>query len=114
ERNGLIAAHSAGVDDTLFAGLGRGYIQDFRTNNISVGVSAPIGAGKVMAGWQTSRSASDWKDQVAKKNQNLYSLGYTYDLSKRTNLYAVATYGTGYAFQDVNVTQGIIGLRHQF
>jgi len=74
-----------------------------------------VGAGSLMVGWQSSRlSSGDFKDGAEKDSQNLYSLGYTYDLSKRTNLYAVGTYGTGYAFTDTKVTQAIVGLRHRF
>ena len=46
---------------------------------------------------------------------NVYSLGYTYDLSKRTNLYAYASYGDNYAFQrDATDTAFAVGLRHRF
>ncbi|MFC3338220.1 porin [Paracandidimonas soli] len=118
ERKGTLAGF--GFDDGATGGIdvgeSAGFIADsFKTNNYSVGLSAPVGAGKVMAGWQSSRLASGaYRDAQAKSSQNLYSLGYTYDLSKRTNLYAVGTYGTGYAYQNVRVTQGIVGLRHQF
>ena len=99
-----------------------GSMKDFKTNNFSVGVSAPVGAaGKIMAGWAGSRvSDNDWYaghskgDLGGKKMQNSYSLGYTYNLSKRTNVYAVGNYTTGYAYTNTNVTQAIVGLRHRF
>ena len=118
ERNGLLS--SRGYNDDTNAAMGMGFSgsqKDYKTNNFAVGVSAPVGAaGKVMAGWAMSRvSDNDWFEQNAdKKSQNLFSLGYTYNLSKRTNVYAVGTYGTGYAFQDVRATQAIVGLRHRF
>ena len=41
------------------------------------------------------------------------TLGYTYDLSKRTNLYAYASYDN-YAFQrDATDTAFAVGLRHR-
>ncbi|TGV11933.1 porin [Alcaligenaceae bacterium 429] len=118
ERNGLLS--SRGYNDDVNAAMGMGfsgYQKDYKTNNFAVGVSAPVGAaGKVMAGWAMSRvSDNNWFENNAdKKSQNLFSLGYTYNLSKRTNVYAVGTYGTGYAFQDVRATQAVVGLRHRF
>ncbi|MGE8635134.1 MAG: porin, partial [Achromobacter piechaudii] len=48
-------------------------------------------------------------------NMNVYSVGYTYDLSKRTNLYAYGSYGTDYAFIDgLKSTAAGVGVRHQF
>lgn len=119
ERNGTLATRGYGDTNAV---MGMGFAgateqKDYKTNNFAVGVSAPVGAaGKVMAGWAMSRvSDNAWYDANAdKKSQNLFSLGYTYSLSKRTNVYAVGTYGTGYAFQDVRATQAIVGLRHRF
>ncbi|MGO3891936.1 MAG: porin [Paenalcaligenes sp.] len=120
ERNGTLATRGYGDTNVV---MGMGFTgateqKDYKTNNFAVGVSAPVGAaGKVMAGWAMSRvSDNNWYEQYKgeKKSQNLFSLGYTYNLSKRTNVYAVGTYGTGYAFQDVRATQAIVGLRHRF
>src|SRR5690606_4338196 len=55
-----------------------------KINSYLVGVSAPIGgASNVFASWQR---ADPNKDLEA---MDVYSVGYTYDLSKRTNLYSV-------------------------
>ena len=46
---------------------------------------------------------------------NVYSLGYTYDLSKRTNLYAYGSYAKNYAFiDDLKSTAVGVGIRHRF
>ncbi len=46
---------------------------------------------------------------------NVFSAGYTYDLSKRTNLYAYGSYSKNYAFNDgVKATAVGVGLRHRF
>lgn len=119
ERNGTLSTRGYGDTNTV---MGMGFSgateqTDYKTNNFAVGVSAPVGAaGKVMAGWAMSRvSDNNWFEANGeKKSQNLFSLGYTYNLSKRTNVYAVGTYGTGYAFQNVRATQAIVGLRHRF
>ncbi|PWF23255.1 porin [Corticimicrobacter populi] len=87
----------------------------YKANNWSFGVSAPLGAGKLMAGWAQSKAKGDLRDAIVDaKTQNNYAVGYTYDLSKRTNVYAVGSYIKGYAFQDVTATQAIVGLRHRF
>lgn len=114
DRKGTLAGRSAtGIPG---ASVATGYVhEDYKATNYSVGLTAPVGAGNLMVGWQGSRlSSGDYRDLREKGKQNLYSLGYTYDLSKRTNLYAVGTYGTGYAFSDTKVTQAIVGLRHRF
>ncbi|MFF7399167.1 porin [Achromobacter sp. NPDC008082] len=81
-----------------------------RINSYMVGVSAPIGAASnVFASWQR---ADPNKNLYA---MDIYSLGYTYDLSKRTNLYALASYADGAAFinGDKMSTVGV-GIRHRF
>jgi len=92
---------------------------DYKTNNFALGLAVPVGkAQAVLFNWQSARLASgQYKDMVSifgKRSQNLYTLVYTYDLSPRTNLYAFGTYGTGYAFNNVSVTQAVVGLRHRF
>src|SRR3546814_7165633 len=53
-----------------------------------------LGAGKVMASW----AMADFDDvdtfygPDGAEKQQIYSLGYTYALSKRTNVYAVGSY----------------------
>jgi len=130
DRKGAISGATTTITD-LFGGVvvGRqgGYIaDDYKTNNYAVGLSVPLGSGQSVAvNWQSARlGSSALKDGVratgGKTSQNLYSLVYTYDLSRRTNLYAFGTYGTGYGFISplgtghVTVTQAIVGLRHRF
>jgi len=91
----------------------------YRTNNYSVGLGVPLNTGEFSVSWHSARLGSGaYKDGRKAANgetsQNLYSAKYTYPFSKRTNLYAVGTYGDGYAFNDVKVTQLIVGLRHRF
>lgn len=89
---------------------------NFKVNSYTLGLSAPIGSSsKVMGSWMMAdpRSGGDLKWGSTK--QHVYSLGYTYDLSKRTNLYALASYATGVNFNnDLKATQVVGGLRHRF
>lgn len=99
---------------TVASGLG--YSNDrftwdgLRINSYMVGVSVPVGA--------TSSVIGSWQRADPNKNlyaMDVYSLGYTYDLSKRTDLYAMASYADGAAFikGDKMTTVGV-GLRHRF
>ena len=48
-------------------------------------------------------------------NQNTYSIGYQYNFTKRTNLYASLGYVNGIGFvSGVNSTQIFTGVRHLF
>ena len=116
ERKGTLAARGVNFGSGISIGHGAGFLHDsYKANNYSVGLSAPVGTGNIMVGWQSSRlSSGAFKDAAEENSQNLYSIGYTYPFSKRTNLYAVGTYGDGYAFTDTDVTQVIVGLRHRF
>lgn len=105
-----------GRQQTAGPAHGIGYTADrftwdgLRINSYLVGLSAPIGAASsVFGSWQR---ADPNKNLYA---MDVYSLGYTYDLSKRTNLYAFASYADGAAFikGDKMTTVGV-GLRHRF
>jgi predicted porin len=83
----------------------------FATNTKSymLGVSAPIGAGNVFASYQ---KATDWDIKG-------YSLGYTYSLSRRTNVYAYFSDIDNVASRqsvsnDIATRQAGFGLRHMF
>jgi len=114
-RNGHNSAGVGGYTQNAFEYIGGKY----RTNNYSVGLGVPLSTGEFSVSWQSARLGSGgYKDAVklleGETSQNIYSAKYTYPFSKRTNLYVVGTYGNGYAFNDVDVTQLIVGLRHRF
>lgn len=87
----------------------------FRASSYMVGATVPLGAAANLFGsWQRidPRNANLTGGD---KKSNSYSLGLTYDLSKRTNLYAYGNYTTDYAFLDgAKATTGIVGVRHRF
>jgi predicted porin len=82
-----------------------------------LGVSAPIGAGRILASW-IRRS----DDISANRDADQIALGYTYDLSKRTNLYtsyartknesAASLGGASAAGRDPSIFN--VGVRHRF
>jgi len=89
--------------------------KDFKSNSYLVGLSAPVGgAGSILASWQRA-DANNTSLTGDDATMNIYSLGYTYNLSKRTNLYALGSYATNFAFVDgLKSTVGMVGVRHRF
>ncbi|OWW20529.1 hypothetical protein AYR66_14565 [Noviherbaspirillum denitrificans] len=68
------------------------------TRDTMLGVSAPVGAGTVLASYIRK------SDQTAAGNDaNQFAIGYTYALSKRTNLY------TSFARIDNTVANNVAG-----
>ncbi|MDT4820148.1 Outer membrane porin protein [compost metagenome] len=90
-------------------------VSGFKASSYLVGLSVPLGgASNILASWQRADPDSDalTGDDAT---MNVYSLGYTYNLSKRTNLYALGSYATNFAFTDgVKSTVAMVGIRHRF
>lgn len=86
-------------------------------SNYLVGVSAPFGAHTVMASYIQNKN----KD-VASADSDVYALGYTYSLSKRTNVYASYSHTSNDANVKLNgatangdsADKYSFGIRHQF
>ena len=116
-RHGMFAQQAAGFNNVDSSDLLLpGYSDDLKVNSYLVGLSAPIGNGKILASWQMadpgSSHATDGSDL---SKQQAYSLGYTYNLSKRTNLYAIGSYATHQYFaNDLKSTAIGVGVRHMF
>ncbi len=86
----------------------------FRANSYMIGATVPLGRHAVFGSWQRAAPSND-KLTGDDATFNVYSLGYTYDFTKRTNLYAYASYADNYAFQrDASDTAFAVGLRHRF
>jgi GBP family porin len=85
-------------------------LQGLKINSYMAGLTVPVGAhSSVFGSWQ--RAAPN----KGLDNLDVYSVGYTYELSKRTNLYAFASYADGVAFVDGSKMTFVgSGIRHQF
>ncbi|WP_026640280.1 porin [Bordetella petrii] len=108
-----VAGLQLGPDES---GLGGNVFADgFKSNSYLVGLTAPIGgASKLFGSWQMVDPSND-RLTGGDETMNVFSLGYTYDLSKRTNLYAYGSYAKNYAFlDDVKSTAVGVGIRHRF
>ena len=89
------------------------YFDDYEANLYTAGLSAPLGGGRLMASW--AMADIDDIGPVEFEKQQIYSLGYTYALSKRTNVYSYASYAKNlYGADDTKSTVVGVGLRHQF
>jgi len=90
----------------------------FRSYSYSVGVSVPTDAnGKIMASWgmvDPDKNGTVYAGQKL-ESQHIYSLGYTHALSRRTNVYALASYADDLVLRDGNKARSFgVGLRHNF
>ena len=81
---------------------------DFTKDNAyTIGLSAPLGPGKAYASYQ----------KATKSKSDNWAIGYTYDMSKRTNLYAFFVDGNVRDFaakKDLSNRQFALGLQHRF
>lgn len=110
------AAISGGDQNT---GGGVLFVQGARTNSWMLGLSAPVGgAGKVFANVQQMIPGGDFKETIgalSSATQTTASLGYTYNMSKRTNLYAFYSYTNNvFMVSDVTANQLGVGVTHRF
>lgn len=99
------------------AHLGFGYSKDVAAAGIknkiyTTGLSAPVGAGRVLV----SYNHVDASGGAANPNRDHFQLGYTYDLSKRTQVYTFL--GKGEYVRGANLPRDTkefaLGLRHSF
>lgn len=127
QKNGFINAN--GGDPDLAANLastlqGMGpleFIQGGKINSYYVGLSVPIGAGTWTAQWSQAHPNWHWHHTNEKAQRiRVYSLGYSHQLSKRTELYTFGAYGKRYDLNNMVSVDGqnqrriAIGLSHSF
>lgn len=87
-----------------------------RTSSWMAGLSAPVGAsGSVFLSWQQMAAGGDFKSSAQTATQNVGSIGYTYSLSKRTNLYAYYSYMSNAVMLSGAQSNSLgVGVRHLF
>ena len=101
--------------DTNSAG-GFLFKQGVRTSSWMLGLSAPVGAaGRVFLSWQQMMAGGSFKTLANTDTQNVGSIGYTYSLSKRTNLYAYYSYMSNIGMLSGAQSNSLgVGVRHLF
>lgn len=109
--NVLNNAGASGGDGNTRGGVG--FFPGARTQSWMIGASAPLGAGKIFADVQQMIPSGNLSSLTS--TQTTASVGYTYNLSKRTNLYAYYSYMNNAALQDGASAQTVgVGVRHLF
>jgi len=94
------------------------YNRGFRAYSYGLAVSAPVSAkDTLLAGWglvDPDKNGVEYPNQKLEAQQT-WSLAWTHGLSKRTNLYAVSTYGNNLALVKNDKTRSLgVGVRHRF
>ena len=82
-----------------------------------VGLTVPYGPSSSFFGsWSLAQPASSVSGIASQAgNQNTYNLGYQFNFTKRTNLYAAASHATGPGLvSGVSSTFFVTGIRHRF
>ena len=85
-------------------------------NSYIVGATIPVNAvSRVLLSWTMIAPNTNMKDAYNAQNQSSYNLAYTYDFTKRTNLYTYVGQSVNYATVDTAKSTVVgVGLRHQF
>jgi general bacterial porin, GBP family len=85
-------------------------------NSFIVGATVPVNAtSRVLLSWTMITPNSNMKDAYNASNQSSYNLGYTYDFTKRTNLYTYVGQSVNYATVDTAKSTIVgLGMRHAF
>jgi predicted porin len=90
------------------------FARGVRAQSWMVGLTAPIGSGSLMASVQQLRPGGDL-DLVGTANQTVASVGYKYNLSKRTGVYGYYSYAKNLNMIDGAKSNQIgVGVRHLF
>jgi len=117
-RNGWISGMPGANVEVNKAAWGGGafgllFNDNFGANSYLLAANAPIdNVSKVFASAQV---AAPIGSMPVAANQSIYSVGYQYDFTKRTNAYAFASYANNYAFlEGAKSTVVGVGMRHQF
>jgi predicted porin len=120
QRNGY-AGLDGGDPDGLGLGLGpAAFVRGGKVDAWLVGASVPAGPGAVLLQWSLARPDWQWANGMTARNAQVMTLGYTYDLSPRTTLYAFAGYASHYTLEDQfdpahsHTTRVGTGVSHRF
>jgi predicted porin len=82
---------------------------NLKSRDYMLGVTAPVGAGKVMASWVRHDDR-----QATNTDADQYALGYAYDLSKRTNVYTSVARLNDKSPTNIDSNTFNVGIQHRF
>jgi predicted porin len=121
-RDGAVLGQGSGVTGAgNFNNIGAGngeviFAPAVGTNSYIVGATVPVNpVSRVLLSWTMLTPNTNMKDAYNAQNQTAYNIAYTYDFTKRTNMYAMFGYMANVGTVDtVKSTLVGLGLRHQF
>jgi predicted porin len=104
----LIPNITLGADAIFTPGTG--------ANSYFLGANIPVTPRiNVLASAQLMQPSGDSIVRPESATQAIYSVGYTYNFTRRTNLYAYASYGSNYSMvKSAHSSVAGVGIRHQF
>ena len=102
----LLASTTLGADLLFASGLAY--------DSYLLGINLPVQGASLLASGQMMRPVGDFAFADA-ANQVIYSAGYLYNFTKRTNLYTYVSYANNFAKVNTALSMMVgVGLRHQF
>ena len=91
------------------------FARGVRMQSWMVGLTAPVGSGMAMLSVQQARPGGDLGSLSGIADQTTASVGYTYNLSKRTGVYGFYSYQKNAAMLDGATSNQVgVGVRHLF
>lgn len=121
-RNGAWAGQPAGsgaatggiVSDATL-GAGAAFVPGYGANSYLLGLATPAEQNTYLGSIQRMEPVGGTLLGRDTAPQMIYSVGYLFNFTKRTNLYAYASYASNYAMiKSAQSTMVGVGLRHQF
>jgi predicted porin len=121
-RNGAWAGQPAGsgaatggiVSDATL-GAGAAFVPGYGANSYLFGLATPAEQNTYLGSIQRMEPVGGTLLGRDTAPQMIYSVGYLFNFTKRTNLYAYASYASNYAMvKSAQSTMVGVGLRHQF
>lgn len=92
--------------------------KDWETNSVALGVQVPMFGGRFMASTQYMKAESQESADAGEYEKYTAGIGYQYFLSKKTDVYVIASYATANGCAKENSTENrtrfVAGLRHIF
>ncbi len=118
-RDGLFATQVFGLSNVTNPLPSFAAVPGLRINSYSFGVTTPLAGGRFSLGWNMadprSLPESITGPNAQTKRQHVYSVGYQYDLSKRTMVYVYGGYAQNLTFlPDARATQLYVAFNHKF
>lgn len=120
QRNGYVSLE--GIDpDAPNLGLGpAGFLTGGHVDTYLLGLAVPVGHGELRLQWSLAQPSWSWENGEKAHSAQLATLGYVYNLSPRTRLYAMAGVAARYSLESSFVqgqgttTRYMAGVAHSF